>query len=52
MSAFAERKARFGDRLRQVFKTITTDNVSEFSACSGLEQAADTLIYYVDNQKF
>ena len=46
MEAIRELKAQFGDRFSRVFKTITTDNGSEFASLSELEQMADTLVYY------
>jgi len=46
MEAIRELKTQFGDRFSQVFKTITTDNGSEFANLSDLEQVADTLVYY------
>lgn len=39
-------RATYGEHWNEVFKTITTDNGSEFSALSQIEQAADTLVYY------
>ena len=36
----------YSEHVSEVFKTITTDNGSEFASLSSLEEIADTLIYY------
>lgn len=40
-------RAYFGSKFSEVFKTITTDNGSEFAELSTLETVSDTLVYYV-----
>lgn len=39
-------RAYFGSKFSEVFKTITTDNGSEFAELSKLEAVSDTLVYY------
>lgn len=46
MTAFARLQKYFGSFFCRVFKTITTDNGSEFSRLSELEVASATLVYY------
>ena len=46
MEGFAKVKDYFGDKFSDVFKTITTDNGSEFAELSKLEEASKTLVYY------
>ena len=46
MDGFAKVKDYFGNKFSDVFKTITTDNGSEFAALSKLEEASETLVYY------
>lgn len=36
----------YGEHFGEVFKIITTDNGSEFSRLSDLEELAETLVYY------
>ena len=36
----------YSEHLSQAFKTITTDNGSDFSGLSELEELAETLVYY------
>lgn len=46
MDGFAKVKDYFGNKFSDVFKTITTDNGSEFAELSKLEEASETLVYY------
>lgn len=46
MNAFDELKKEYKDRFSVVFKTITTDNGSEFSLLSTLEQDTDTRVFF------
>ena len=46
MTAFETLMDGYGEHFEAVFKTITTDNGSEFAALSSLEKAAETLVYY------
>lgn len=46
LKAFLELKSVYSEHFGEVFKTITTDNGSEFATLSELESVADTLIYY------
>lgn len=46
ISAFLRIKNELGDHFSDVFKTITTDNGSEFSRLSELEQGTQTKVYY------
>lgn len=46
MKAFASVREEYKGTFSEVFKTITTDNGSEFSSLSELEEAAQTLVYY------
>ncbi|WP_300383414.1 IS30 family transposase [Clostridium sp.] len=39
-------KIEFGDKFSQVFKTITSDNGSEFSMLSDIEKDTDTKVYF------
>ena len=39
-------KDEYGDMFSKVFKTITTDNGTEFSRLSELEADTDTMIYF------
>lgn len=46
MEGFAKVKDYFGSRFSDVFKTVTTDNGSEFADLSKLEETSETLVYY------
>lgn len=46
MEAFQELQETYSEHFGEVFKTITTDNGSEFSKLSELEELAETLVYY------
>lgn len=46
MKRFAKVKDYFGNRFSYVFKTITTDNGSEFAELSKQEEAGKTIVYY------
>lgn len=46
MTALCEIRTRYGEHWDDVFKTITTDNGSEFSLLSGLENLSKTLVYF------
>ena len=46
MGAFEIVISEYGDRFGQVFKTITTDNGSEFAQLSNLEDISNTLVYF------
>lgn len=46
MQAFEKLRSDLGDSFSKVFRTITTDNGTEFSKLSDLEEAADTLVYF------
>lgn len=46
MKAFEQFLDIYGEHFSEVFKTITTDNGSEFADLSKLEKMADTLVYY------
>lgn len=46
MDGFTKLKDYFGTKFSDVFKTITTDNGSEFADLSKLEEASETLVYY------
>lgn len=46
MTALSEIRTRYGEYWDDVFKTITTDNGSEFSLLSGLEDLSKTLVYF------
>lgn len=39
-------KSEFGDKFSQVFKTITSDNGSEFATLSDIEKDTDTKVYF------
>lgn len=45
-NAFTELKNHYEEHFNEVFKTITTDNGSEFAALSDLEAISDTRVYY------
>lgn len=46
MDAFEKLKADYSEHFSEVFKTITTDNGSEFSDLSKIEVTTSTLVYY------
>ena len=46
MEAFHVLQKTYSEHFSQVFKTITTDNVSEFSRLSELEELSETLVFY------
>lgn len=46
MSAFKAIRESYGDRFSAIFKTITTDNGSEFAELSKLEALSETLVYF------
>ena len=49
MEAFQVLQETYSEHFGEVFKTITTDNGSELSRLSELEELAETLVYYVRN---
>jgi len=46
MEAIREVRSQYDEHWDDVFKTITTDNGSEFSLLSGLEDLSNTLVYF------
>ena len=46
MNAFAALKSEYGERFPHIFKTITTDNGSEFSRLAEIELESETKVYY------
>lgn len=46
MNAFSTLRSSFSEHWNEVFKTITTDNGSEFSSLSSLEKISETLVYF------
>ena len=46
MSAFQSLNSQYSDHWNEIFKTITTDNCSEFADLSNLEKVSNTLVYY------
>lgn len=46
LEAFRAIREEYSEHFSEVFKTITTDNGSEFSRLSELEDMADTLVYF------
>ena len=46
MEAFEQIRMEYSEHFSEVFKTITTDNGSEFARLSELEELADTLVYF------
>ena len=46
MDAFDELRSIYSEHFSDVFKTVTTDNGSEFSRLSELEKLAGTLVYF------
>ncbi|MCJ9699362.1 IS30 family transposase, partial [Lactobacillus delbrueckii subsp. bulgaricus] len=45
MKAFNKLREYYGSKWNQIFKSITTDNGSEFADLSDLEQVSKTLVY-------
>ena len=46
MSAFQTLHKQYSEHWNEIFKTITTDNGSEFVDLSNLEEVSNTLVYY------
>lgn len=46
MTALSEIRSRYGEHRNDIFKTIATDNGSEFSLLSRLEDLSKTLVYF------
>ena len=46
MTAFQSLRKQYSEHWNEIFKTITTDNGSEFSNLSNLEKVSNTLVYY------
>ncbi|WEV37032.1 IS30 family transposase [Lactobacillus sp. ESL0677] len=46
MTAFNDLRKQYSEHWNDIFKTITTDNGSEFADLSQLEQVSKTLVYY------
>ena len=46
MSAFQTLHKQYSEHWNEIFKTITTDNGSEFADLSNLEEVSNTLVYY------
>ncbi|WP_155244198.1 IS30 family transposase, partial [Lactobacillus helveticus] len=46
MQAFQMLQKQYSEHWNDIFKTITTDNGSEFADLANLEQVSKTLIYY------
>ena len=46
MEAFAAIRQEYSEHFSEVFKTLSTDNGSEFSRLSELEDLSDTLVYF------
>jgi len=46
MAAFKDLQAQYSERWNEIFKTIITDNGSEFADLSRLEAVSQTLVYY------
>ena len=46
MKAFEKLREEFGEYFNSVFKSVTTDNGSEFSSLSELEKLSETLVYF------
>lgn len=46
MAALSEIRSRYEEHWDDIFKTITTDNGSEFATLSGLEDLSKTLFYF------
>ena len=52
MKAFDKLREHYGSKWNQIFKSITTDNGSEFADLSDLEQVSKTLVYYAHPYTF
>ena len=46
MTAFQSLRRQYSEHWNEIFKTITTDNGSEFADLSNLEEVSNTLVYY------
>lgn len=46
MKAFEQLRSKYKEHFSHIFKTITTDNGSEFSLLSTLEHTSDTTVYF------
>ena len=46
MAAFQSLHKQYSEHWNEIFKTITTDNGSEFAELSNLEKVSNTLVYY------
>ena len=46
MPAFRVLQKQYSEHWNDIFKTITTDNGSEFADLANLEQVSKTLVYY------
>ena len=46
MSAFKTLHKQYSEHWNEIFKTITTDNGSEFADLSNLEEVSNTIVYY------
>lgn len=46
MTAFSDLREQYHEHWNEIFKTITTDNGSEFADLSQLEQVSKILVYY------
>ena len=46
MAAFQDLRRQYSEHWNEIFKTITTDNGSEFADLSNLEEVSKTLVYY------
>ena len=46
MHAFRTLQKQYSEHWNDIFKTITTDNGSEFADLSNLEEVSNTLVYY------
>ena len=46
MKVFDKLRELYGSKWNRIFKSITTDNSSEFANLSNLEQVSKTLVYY------
>ena len=52
MKAFDKLREFYGSKWNKIFKSITTDNGSEFADLSNLEQVSKTLVYYAHPYTF